>query len=92
MSGMPPVCWKQEGVSVSAHAAMKNLFTGLGSLDGGEAVWLLYANHKKLPLDDVTVTISHDRQYVDDCMGCDDAPRKIEVINRTVTLVGNVQR
>jgi len=50
----------------------------------------MYANHKKLPLDDVTVTLSHDRQYIDDCMGCDDSPRKIEVINRNVTLVGDL--
>jgi putative redox protein len=50
----------------------------------------MYANHKKLPLDDVTVTLSHDRQYVKDCMGCEDAPQKIEVINRSVTLKGDL--
>ena len=50
----------------------------------------MYANHKKLSLDDVTVTLSHDRQYIDDCEGCDEKPQKIEVINRTVTLVGDL--
>ena len=50
----------------------------------------MYANHKKLPLDDVTVTLSHDRQYVSDCEGCEAAPQKIEVINRTVSLVGEL--
>ena len=50
----------------------------------------MYANHKKLPLDDVTVTLSHDRQHVSDCEGCEEAPQKIEVINRTVTLVGDL--
>ena len=50
----------------------------------------MYANHKKLPLDDVTVTLSHDRQHVSDCMGCEEASQKIEVINRTVTLVGDL--
>ncbi|HEY5775755.1 MAG TPA: alpha/beta fold hydrolase, partial [Xanthomonadales bacterium] len=50
----------------------------------------MYANHKKLPLDDVTVTLSHDRQYASDCEGCETAPGKIEVINRTVTLKGDL--
>ena len=50
----------------------------------------MYANFKKLPLDDVTVTLSHDRQHVTDCEGCDEAPQKIEVINRTVTLTGDL--
>jgi len=50
----------------------------------------MYANHKKLKLDDVTVTLSHDRQHVSDCEGCDEAPQKIEVINKTVTLTGDL--
>ena len=50
----------------------------------------MYANHKKLPLDDVTVTLSHDRQHIHDCEGCDEKPQKIEVINRTVTLMGDL--
>ena len=31
-----------------------------------------------------------DRQYVSDCEGCETAPQKIEVINRTVTLEGDL--
>ena len=50
----------------------------------------MYANFKKLPLDDVTVTLSHARQHVTDCEGCDEAPQKIEEINRTVTLTGDL--
>ena len=50
----------------------------------------MYANHKKLPLDDVTVALSHDREHVKDCEACDESPQKIEVINRTVTLVGDL--
>lgn len=50
----------------------------------------MYANHKKLPLEDVTVSLSHDRQYIDDCEGCDEKPQKIEVINRIVTLKGEL--
>ena len=50
----------------------------------------MYANHKKLPLDDVTVTLSHDRQHITDCEGCETTPKKIEVLNRTVTLKGDL--
>ena len=50
----------------------------------------MYANHKKLPLDDVTVTLSHDREHVTDCEGCRSEPHQIEVINRTVTLKGDL--
>lgn len=50
----------------------------------------MYANYKKLPLDDVTVSLSHDRQHSTDCEGCDEAPQKIEVIDRTVTLKGDL--
>ena len=50
----------------------------------------MYANHKKLKLDDVTVTLSHDRQHVTDCEGCEEKPQKIEVINKIVTLVGEL--
>lgn len=50
----------------------------------------MYADHKKLPLEDVTVSLSHDRQYNHDCEGCDEKPQKIEVINRIVTLKGDL--
>jgi len=50
----------------------------------------MYANHKKLALDDVTVTLSHDRQHVRDCEGCEETPVMIEVINRNVTLKGDL--
>jgi len=50
----------------------------------------MYANHKKLPLDDVVVTLSHDRKHSSDCEGCEAAPRKIEVISRSVELKGDL--
>ena len=50
----------------------------------------MYANHKKLPLDDVSVTLSHDRQHLEDCEGCVTEPRKIEILKRTIELVGDL--
>jgi putative redox protein len=50
----------------------------------------LYANHKRWPLDDVSITLSHNRVHADDCADCADAPRQIERIRRVVTLQGDL--
>jgi putative redox protein len=48
----------------------------------------LYARRKKWPLAAVTVRLRHRRVYSDDCAGCEDAPRRIERIERAIELVG----
>ncbi|MDG1944672.1 MAG: alpha/beta fold hydrolase [Halioglobus sp.] len=48
----------------------------------------MYANHKKIPLDAVTVELEHDRQHVKDCEGCSSEPRKIEILRKIITLKG----
>jgi putative redox protein len=50
----------------------------------------MYANHKKLPLDDVSVVLSHSRQHREDCENCDAEPRQIEVLQKLVTLKGDL--
>jgi len=50
----------------------------------------MYANRKELPLDGISVTLSHDRRYADDCEGCDDQPRKIDVLERKVSFEGDL--
>ncbi|MFT4928379.1 MAG: putative OsmC-like protein/alpha-beta hydrolase superfamily lysophospholipase [Phenylobacterium sp.] len=50
----------------------------------------MYANRKNLPLDDVTVELSHSRNHGDDCEQCDDTNPQIEVIHRKVTLKGDL--
>jgi uncharacterized OsmC-like protein len=50
----------------------------------------MYANHKKLALDDVQVRLRHDRVYADDRAHCAEENRKIERITRTLTLNGNL--
>ena len=47
----------------------------------------MYANRKKLALDDVKVTLEHDRVHAIDCDGCND---KIERLTRKITLTGNL--
>lgn len=50
----------------------------------------MYANRKQLPLDDVQVELRHERQHASDCADCDEQPRKIEVLLRTITLRGDL--
>ncbi|MGB1237294.1 MAG: alpha/beta fold hydrolase [Pseudomonadales bacterium] len=51
----------------------------------------MYANRKKLALDDVSVTLSHSRTHIKDCQDCDsEKPQSIEVISREITLKGDL--
>lgn len=47
----------------------------------------MYANRKQLPLDDIEVTLEHERDHADDCDGCTD---KIERLTRKITLTGDL--
>ncbi len=50
----------------------------------------MYANRKKIPLDHVSVAISHSREHLTDCESCESESEKIEVLDRQVTLLGNL--
>jgi putative redox protein len=50
----------------------------------------LYANHKKLPLEDVEVRLVHERIHARDCADCEQQDGKIERISRFVTLRGEL--
>ena len=47
----------------------------------------MYANHKKLPLEDVTVRLQHERVHAEDCIDCN---QKIERITRRISLIGDL--
>ena len=47
----------------------------------------MYANFKKLPLEDVTIRLLHERVHAEDCVDCDD---KIERITRRISLAGDL--
>ena len=47
----------------------------------------MYANRKKLPLDDVEVRLLHERVHAEDCIDCE---QKIERITRRITLKGDL--
>ena len=48
----------------------------------------VYARRKKWPLEAVTVRLRHSRDYQKDCEGCEQSPRRIERIEREITLTG----
>ena len=43
-----------------------------------------------MPLEHVTVDLRHSRDYDKDCQVCDDKPMQIEVLERVVTLEGDL--
>jgi len=49
----------------------------------------MYASRKKLPLDDIDVTLVHERVHAEDCADCDH-DHKIERLTRRITLHGDL--
>ncbi|XOV83999.1 MAG: alpha/beta fold hydrolase [bacterium] len=50
----------------------------------------MYANHKKIPLDDVDITLHHSREHSRDCDECDEPGARIDVLSRSITLHGDL--
>ncbi len=50
----------------------------------------MYAARKQWPLDSVTVDLRHNREHSRDCEGCDEKPMQLDVIDRDITLQGEL--
>ncbi len=50
----------------------------------------LYAEHKKLPLEQVSVTLRHQKIHAADCESCETKEGKIDRIDRTIAFAGNL--
>lgn len=61
----------------------------LGALGACTSMTLrLYADRRKLPLQGVTVRLSHKRIHRDDCVNCEEKDAWIEQVDRTLELAG----
>jgi putative redox protein len=49
----------------------------------------MYATLKKIPLDKITVTLTHDKVYAQDCIDCDEKS-KIDRLTRGIKLEGDL--
>ena len=50
----------------------------------------MYANRKQWPLTNVTVELQHNREHRTDCEGCDSAPMKLDVLQKSIQLEGDL--
>jgi putative redox protein len=64
------------------------LVSALGACTG--MTLRMYADHKKLPLDGVTVRLRHEKIHAEDCVECDDSKSKIDFIEREIELEGDL--
>jgi len=64
------------------------LLAGLGACTS--MTLRMYADHKKIPLDKVTVRLHHDKIHAEDCHECQTKNGKIDVIDREVVMEGDL--
>jgi len=50
----------------------------------------MYAERKKWPLVDVRVHVSHTREHLTDCEGCEEKPQRLDVIARELEFIGEL--
>ncbi len=63
----------------------------LASLGTCTAITLrMYADRKKWDLDEVYVHLNHSKIHKEDCEGCEDKNHKLDLIERKIELVGNL--
>ena len=93
----------QQEVWVGPHRLIADEPVNAGGLDSGPGPYdlllaalgtctsmtlRLYAEHKGLPLDQVTVRLSHAKIHAADCEACETKEGKIDRIERAITLAG----
>lgn len=52
----------------------------------------MYARHKKLPLESVTVELQHDRIHAQDCEDCEKEDGQVDRIRRVLTIEGDLDQ
>jgi putative redox protein len=95
----------QQSISIGRHHLIADEPANVGGLDSGPGPYdlllaglgactsmtiRLYAEHKKLPLDRVSVRLSHDKIHAADCEDCEIKEGKIDQIERVIALEGTL--
>ena len=50
----------------------------------------MYARHKKLDLENVSVEVEHERIHADDCVGCEKQQGQVDQFTRSISIKGNL--
>jgi putative redox protein len=66
------------------------LLAGLGACTS--MTMRLYADHKKLPLEEVTVRLTHDKIHAEDCADCATNGGKVDRITRSIAMKGDLDK
>jgi uncharacterized OsmC-like protein/alpha/beta superfamily hydrolase len=95
----------QQSVTIGPHHFLADEPLAAGGLDSGPSPyeWLLaglgactamtlrlYADHKALPLDHVSVRLMHSKIHATDCAECETKEGMLDRIDRTITLEGRL--
>jgi putative redox protein len=93
----------QQAITVGPHRLIADEPVAAGGLDSGPGPYnfllaglgactamtlRMYADHKKLPLERVSVTLSHSKIHAQDCAECETKEGKVDRIERVLTLTG----
>lgn len=77
---------KEYGGNETGPSPYEYLLGGLGACTS--MTLRMYANRKNLPLEDVSVTLRHQKIHAQDCSECETTEGKIDRIERDITLSG----
>jgi len=66
----------------------EHLLAGLGACTS--MTLRMYANRKKLALEDIQIELSHKRSHAQDCEDCESGSKFVDVIERNITLKGEL--
>jgi len=51
----------------------------------------MYANRKKWPVEKISIELEHTRDHGSDCQECDDTHSQIDIIKRTISIIGDLK-